>query len=202
VWNLAPRLEGEIVILEPLAPEHFGALLEASRPPEIWSWWTVEMAGETAFRRWFDDSLRAGVEGARAHFATLDADSGQAIGSTSYMTLRPEHAGLEIGWSWLTPAAWRSGAKAEAKLLMLRHAFEALRCWRVEFSTNERNERARRALEALPARFEGVKRDDRRLADGSRRSSAIYSILDREWPEVAEQLSARVAAARSSRAAD
>ena len=84
---------------------------------------------------------------------------------------------------------------------MLRHAFEELGCWRVEFSTNERNERARRALEALPARYEGVKRDDRRLADGSRRSSAIYSILDREWPEVAAHLRARLAA-RSSRAAD
>jgi RimJ/RimL family protein N-acetyltransferase len=200
VWNLAPRLEGEIVILEPLAPEHFGALLEASRPPEIWSWWTVEMAGETAFRRWFDDSLRAGVEGTRAHFATLDAQSGEAIGSTSYMTLRPEHAGLEIGWTWLNPQAWRSGANAEAKLLMLRHAFEVLECQRVEFSTHELNERSRRALEALPAQFEGIRRDDRRLPHGRRRSSAVYSILDREWPAVAANLSSRVAAARASRA--
>jgi RimJ/RimL family protein N-acetyltransferase len=201
VWNLAPRLAGGIVVLEPLAEEHFEALFEAGRPAEIWSWWTVEMAGEAPFRRWFDAALQARSDGTRAHFATLDAATGEPIGSTSYLTLRPEHAGLEIGWTWLTPAAWRSGANAEAKLLMLRHAFEALGCWRVEFSTNERNERARRALEALPARFEGVKRDDRRLADGSRRSSAIYSILDREWPQVADHLSARVAAARSSRAA-
>ena len=200
MWNLAPRLAGEIVVLEPLAEEHFDALFEAGRPPEIWSWWTVEMAGETAFRSWFDAALRARSDGVRAHFATLDARTGAPIGSTSYLTLRPEHAGLEIGWSWLNPAAWRSGANAEAKLLMLRHAFEELGCWRVEFSTNERNERARRALAALPARFEGVKRDDRRLADGSRRSSAIYSILDREWPEVADRLCARLAA-RSSRAA-
>jgi RimJ/RimL family protein N-acetyltransferase len=202
MWNLAPRLAGEIVVLEPLAEEHFDALFEAGRPPEIWAWWTVEMAGEAPFREWFDAALQARIEGTRAHFATLDAATGKPIGSTGYLTLRPEHAGLEIGWSWLNPAAWRSGANAEAKLLMLRHAFEALGCWRVEFSTNERNERARRALEALPARFEGIKRDDRRLADGSRRSSAIYSILDREWPEVAQHLGARVAAARSSRAAD
>ena len=61
--------------------------------------------------------------------------------------------------------------------------------------------RARRALEALPAQFEGVKRDDRLLYDGNRRSSAIYSILDREWPAVAANLGARVASARSSQAA-
>ena len=103
MWNLAPRLAGEIVVLEPLAEEHFDALFEAGRPPEIWSWWTVEMAGEAAFRIWFDAALRARIDGARAHFATLDARTGEPIGSTSYLTLRPEHAGLEIGWTWLNP---------------------------------------------------------------------------------------------------
>jgi RimJ/RimL family protein N-acetyltransferase len=200
MWNLAPRLTGEIVTLEPLAPEHFDALAEAGRPAEIWTWWSVEMAGEAAFRRWFDDALRARGEGVRAHFATLEERTGRPIGSTSYLTLRPEHAGLEIGWTWLNPAAWRSGANAEAKLLMLGHAFEALGCQRVEFSTHERNERSRRALEALPAQFEGVRRDDRRVLDGRRRSSAVYSILDHEWPGVAAALTSRIAAARASRA--
>lgn len=200
MWNLAPRLSGELVILEPLAPGHFDALLEASRPPEIWDWWTVDMSTAAAFRAWFDDALRAREQGTRAHFATLDAHTAIPIGSTSFMTLRPEHAGLEIGWTWLTPAAWQTGANVEAKLLMLRHAFEVLGCQRVEFSTNERNLRSRHALEALPARFEGVKRDDRILHDGTRRSSAVYSILDREWPGVAANLSARVAAASSARA--
>ncbi len=200
MWNLAPRLSGELVILEPLAPEHFDALLEASRPPEIWDWWSVDMATAAAFRAWFDAALRARDQGMRAHFATLDAANGVPIGSTSFMTLRPEHAGLEIGWTWLTPAAWQTGANVEAKMLMLRYAFEALGCQRVEFSTDERNVRSRRALEALPARFEGVKRDDRILRDGGRRSSAVYSILDSEWPDVAANLSARVAAASRARA--
>jgi RimJ/RimL family protein N-acetyltransferase len=158
------------------------------------------MSTPAAFRAWFDDALAAREQGTRAHFATLDARDGVPIGSTSFMTLRPEHAGLEIGWTWLTPAAWQTGANVEAKLLMLRYAFEALGCQRVEFSTNERNVRSRRALEALPARFEGVKRDDRILHDGGRRSSALYSILDGEWPDVAANLSARVAAASSARA--
>jgi N-acetyltransferase len=200
MWDLAPRLTGGIVNLEPLAPEHFGGLLEAARPPEVWTWWPVEMAGEAAFRAWFDAARRAREEGTRAHFATLDASTGRPIGATSYLNLRPEHAGLEIGWTWLNPAAWRTGANAEAKLLMLRHAFEVLACQRVEFSTDERNERSRRALEALPAQLEGVKRDDRKLAKGRRRSSAIYSILDREWPGVAAHLAQRIAAARSLRA--
>ena len=199
VWNLTPRLDGAIVTLEPLAAEHFDALLEASRPPEIWEWWSVDMSSPEAFRRWFDDALRAREEGVRSQLATIDALSGRPIGSTSFMTLRPEHAGLEIGWTWLTPAAWHSGANVEAKLLMLRHAFTALGCQRVEFLTHERNERSRRALEALPAQFEGIRREDRVLHDGSRRSSAAYSILDSEWPAVEAQLGGRVAAALAAR---
>ncbi len=199
MWNLTPRLEGEIVVLEPLEPAHFDALLEASQPAEIWRWWSVEMAGRDAFARWFEDALAASRAGTRSHFATLDARDGGALGSTSFMTLRPEHAGLEIGWTWLHPSAWRTAANAEAKLMMLRHAFAQLGCQRVEFATNALNERSRAALAALPAVFEGIKRDDRILHDGRRRSSAIYSILDREWPAVEARLEARVAAARAAR---
>ena len=59
------------------------------------------------------------------------------------------------------------------KLLQLRHAFTQLGCQRAEFETDELSARSRRALEALPARFEGVLRDLKLLPDGRRRSSAI-----------------------------
>jgi len=130
--------------------------------------------------------------GHTVRFATLDARTGSPIGSTSYCTLRPDHFGLEIGWTWLTPSAWGTGVNAEAKLLQLRHAFDALGCQRVEFETDERNQRSRRALEALPATLEGVLRSHKRLDDGRRRSSAIYSILDIEWPDVRANLERRV----------
>jgi RimJ/RimL family protein N-acetyltransferase len=198
VWNLTPRLEGEIVTLEPLAPEHYEGLLAASRPSETWAWWSADMSTEEAFRAWFDEALRARDEGSRSQLATLDSASGTPLGATSFMSLHPEHAGLEIGWTWLTPAAWHTGANPEAKLLMLRHAFTQLHCQRVEFRTHERNERSRRALEALPAQFEGIGRDDRILFDGSRRSSAVYSIIDSEWPTVEANLTRRVAAAAAA----
>jgi RimJ/RimL family protein N-acetyltransferase len=201
VWNLAPRLRGELVTLEPLAAEHFDGLLTAGRPPQIWTWWSVDMSSEAAFRAWFDAARSAQEQGTRAPFATLDTRTAAPLGSTSFMTLRPEHAGLEIGWTWLTPAAWNTGANAEAKLLMMRYAFEQLACQRVEFLTHARNERSRRALEALGAQFEGVRRDDRILHDGRRRSSAVYSVIDSEWPAVRSSLAARVAAA-AARASD
>ncbi|HEX4036323.1 MAG TPA: GNAT family N-acetyltransferase [Solirubrobacteraceae bacterium] len=149
MWDLKPRLEGRIVTLEPLRIEHREALLEAARPTEAWDWWSVDMSTPAAVEAWLQSSLEAAERGERAPFATLDSTSGRAIGSTSFMTLHPEHATLEIGWTWLSPSAWNGGANIEAKLLMLRHAFAVLGCQRVEFVTHERNERSRRCRRSL-----------------------------------------------------
>jgi RimJ/RimL family protein N-acetyltransferase len=193
MWaDLAPRLEGERVVLEPLRRDHLDALFEAARPLEIWEFWPFNPESDRRrFEKWLDDVLRAVANGTEARFVTVDAHTERPIGSTSFCTLRPEHRGLEMGWTWLTPSAWGTGVNAGAKLLQLRHAFFQLGCQRVEFETDEFNTRSRLALEALPAQFEGVLRDLKLLRDGCRRSSAVYSIL-REWPAVEERLQNRV----------
>jgi RimJ/RimL family protein N-acetyltransferase len=194
MWDdFAPRLEGEIVVLEPLRRDHLDALFEAAEPLEIWEFWPFNPASDRRrFGEWLDDVLRAVASGTEARFVTLDAHTERPMGSTSFCTLRPQHRGLEIGWTWLTPSAWHTGANAEAKFLQLRHAFSKLGCQRVEFETDELNIRSRRALEALPAQFEGVLRDLKLLPDGRTRNSAVYSILAREWPAAQERLQRRV----------
>jgi RimJ/RimL family protein N-acetyltransferase len=129
-------------------------------------------------------------------FTTIDRRSGELIGSTRYLNVREVHRGVEIGWTWLTPAVWRTGANIEAKLLMLEHAFERLECIRVEFKTDCRNERSRAALAALPAKFEGVFRKHMLMSGVGVRDSAYYSITDEEWPEVRANLQRRLAGAR------
>jgi N-acetyltransferase len=133
-----------------------------------------------------------------APFTTTEAASGRALGSTRYGSLRPEHRSLEIGWTWLNPAAWGTGANVEAKLLMLTRAFDELGCVRVEFKTNARNERSRAALAALPAQFEGVHRKHMIVRDGERRDSAWYSVVDDEWPVVKANLERRLRRATGS----
>ena len=128
-------------------------------------------------------------------FATIDRASGRPIGSTRYLNLREEHRGLEIGWTWLTPSRWRTGANVEAKLLMLEHAFGALGCMRVELKTDARNERSRAAMAALPARFEGIFRKHMLMPGVGVRDSAYYSVIDDDWPEVRANLERRLAAA-------
>jgi RimJ/RimL family protein N-acetyltransferase len=195
MWDgLAARLEGRHVVLEPLRPEHEESLYEAARDMD-WTWMSVDAArSREAFRAYFAaalENLRAGTE---VPFATLDAGTGTPIGSTRFLTLRPEHRGLEIGWTWLTASRWSGGANVEAKLLQLEHAFERHGCMRVEFKTDARNERSRAALAALPARFEGVFRKHMLVGDDRNRlrDSAYYSIVDDEWPEVKANLLRRL----------
>jgi RimJ/RimL family protein N-acetyltransferase len=198
MWkNLASVMEGEIVRLEPLARGHEKELFTAARDERVWRWMPYDPSGSReSFRAWLEDALAASSAGTEAAFATVDAVTGEPVGSTRYLALRPEHRGLEIGWTWLAPARWQTGANVEAKLLMLEHAFGRLGCLRVEFKTDSRNGRSRAALAALPAQFEGIFRKHMLVRGGERRDSAYYSIIDDEWPEVRENLGRRIDAIR------
>jgi len=193
---LTPTLGGRIVRLEPLTQEHADDLWEASRDPRVWRWLpVVQPRTRDEWQAWMDDAFHRVADGLDLAFATVLVATGHAVGSTRFLALRPEHGSLEIGWTWLTPAAWGTGANAEAKLLQLEHAFDVLGCRRVEFKTDALNERARPALAGLPAAFEGIHRKHMLVRGGQNRDSAWYSVVDDEWPVVREALRQRVTAA-------
>jgi len=189
-------LEGSLVRLEPLVEDHREPLRSVAGHPEIWQW-TDRRVTETeeGFDTWFDGRLLARKMGEENAYATLTA-GGEPLGSSSYLAPRPIHDGVEIGWTWLTPSAWRSGANVEAKLLMLGFAFEELGCMRVELKTDARNERSRGAMEALPAKFEGIFRKHMLMPVTGVRDSAYFSVVDDEWPAVRQNLEQRLAGAR------
>jgi N-acetyltransferase len=198
MWaELTTRLEGQLVALEPLRAEHADGLYAAARHPEIWTWLAPIAASHESFNAWFDTSLAESHAGREGAFATIDCASGAPVGSTRYLNLRELHRGLEIGWTWLSPALWGSGANVEAKLLMLEHAFQTLGCMRVELKTDARNERSRRAIEALPARFEGIFRKHMLMPGVGVRDSAYYSVIDDEWAQVRVNLQRRLTSAHA-----
>jgi N-acetyltransferase len=195
---LTGRMEGELVVVEPLDREHEASLFAAGDDGEIWTYLSAfPDAYETRalFHRWLEEALAASVAGTEAPWAILDHASGQPIGSTRYMALRPEHHSLEIGWTWLGRPWWRTGANVETKLLLLRRAFEQLGCERVELKTDARNARSRAAIAALPAQFEGIHRRHMKLRDGWR-DTAWYSVIASEWPDVQAALCERLARQR------
>ena len=192
VEPLTTRLEGSIVVLEPLTEEHAEALWEAAQAPEIWRWLAHIGESRDYFDRWLELTLADARSGKEGPFATRDRRTDTIVGSSRYLNVRPPDRALEIGWTWLNPSAWGSGANIEAKLLMLEHAFETLGCLRVEFKTDARNERSRAALAALPAQFEGVLRKHMTVPDVGVRDSAYFSVIDEEWPEVRANLERRL----------
>ena len=180
--QLAQRLEGRLVVLEPLGPQHVDGLRAAAADERIWDWMVTRDVEE-----WIADALR---EEGRQPFAILQ--DGVVVGSSSYMSLAPEHLRLEIGSTWMSPTTWSTGANVEAKYLLLRHAFEVLGCRRVEFKTDALNERARGALAALPSEFEGIHRKHMLVRGGERRDSAWYAVIDDDWPDVRAALERRL----------
>ena len=62
----------------------------------------------------------------------------------------------------------------------------------VEFRTHFFNQASRAAIERLGAKLDGILRSHQLLPDGSRRDTAVYSILDIEWPAVRTNLRFRL----------
>jgi N-acetyltransferase len=184
--NLRPTLTGRIVALEPIEERHVEGLRAAAADERAWTWMTTRDT-----EAWIREALAAED---RYHFAALM--DGAVVGSTSYLNVFPEHLRLEIGHTWNTPSAWGTGANTDAKYLLLRHAFEVLGARRVEFKTDAKNERARAALAAIPAEFEGIHRKHMLVRGGERRDSAWYAVIDDDWPAVKSALERRIEAAR------
>ena len=191
-WE-APTLEGRLVRLEPMSPRHADGLWAASRDPRTWRWLsTAQPSTRPELDAWVAEALRAAESGSEIPLATVRSED--VVGSTRFLALRPEHGSVEIGWTWLHPDAWSTGVNVEAKLLMLRHAFDVWGCRRVELKTDARNDRSRGAMEAMGATFEGIHRKHMLVRGGENRDSAWYSITDDEWPAVERGVVARLEA--------
>ena len=203
----SPTLSGRYVRLEPLAHAHVPALLAAAaEDPGLYHWTTIptDLPGMT---RYVDTALRWREAGTALPFATVRLADGKVLGSTRFFLIErwewpAGHAqarrdgpdGCEIGYTWLAASAIRTAANTEAKLLMLRHAFEHWRVHRVCFHTDMRNERSRHALARLGAVFEGALRAHRLASDWIPRDSARFSIVAAEWPGIRQRLEQRLAA--------
>jgi len=157
--------------------------------------WVADLAGMTRLVR---EALLARDEGREVPFVIVDRRSGRIAGSTRFLEITPAHRGIEIGWTWLSPDAWRTAINTECKRLLLGHCFDTLGMIRVQLKTDRRNERSQRAIERLGATREGVLRHHRIMPDGYLRDTVYYSILAEEWPAVRTRLDAWLRADRAS----
>lgn len=186
------RLEGRMLRLEPLSPDHAPGLWPHAGP-EVFRWLAdlPRDGSYEAFRDWIGEILR---RPASLTFAMILAATGELAGVSGYLEIRPEHQGLEVGRTWIGRAHQGSRVNPESKLLLLRHAFETLGAIRVQLKTDLRNVQSQRAIEKLGAVREGVLRRYQIRSNGEVRDTVVYSVLAGEWPAVKARLEARLAA--------
>lgn len=194
-------LQGQRIRLEPLALNHVDGLAAASAEGRDLYRWSPVPQGKADAARYVETAIAWRDAGTAVPFAIVHASDGTTIGSTRFFNLEywawpPGHplqgrgvpdAG-EIGYTWFAKSAIRTGANTEAKLLMLRQAFEVWQVLRVCFHTDARNLRSRTALERIGGKFEGILRAHRMGADFIPRDSVRYSIIASEWPGVRHRL--------------
>ena len=181
-------LEGAVIRLEPLSMDHLDAFCEVGLYPEIWAHNAWPVRDRTAMEAYIRTALQARDAGRMLPFATVLQESDQVVGSTRFAAIDLFHRRMEIGWTWITPAWQRTAVNTEAKLLMLRYAFNTVGCNRVEWKTDALNERSRNAILRLGAVYEGLHRAHMVREDGSLRDTVYYSVTHDEWPTVEQRL--------------
>jgi RimJ/RimL family protein N-acetyltransferase len=201
-----PVLEGQLVRLEPLTWAHAEPLAQtaAGADLELYRWTQVPRTPQEA-ERYIGAALAMHAAGTALPFATVRRADGLVVGSTRIFNVerwswpegherhnRKEGDVAEIGYTWLGTNALRSGINTEAKLLLLTHAFEALRMLGVCLYADARNQRSRAAIQRLGGRFDGILRAHRLATDLTARDSARYSFVASEWPQVRERILALV----------
>ncbi|RYD63492.1 MAG: N-acetyltransferase [Sphingomonadales bacterium] len=183
-WTDIPTLSGRHVTLRPMVREDREGLLAAFQGLYHLFHTTVPTAEE--FDGWYDRIAFDAAAGRNLPFTVLDAD-GRIAGVTRLMRMSQPHRRVEIGGTLYSPRVQRTGLNTEAKRLLLGHAFDVLGAQCVQIRTDFLNHASRRAIERLGARLDGVLRGHL-IIKGHLRDSAVYSILEHEWPGVRRNL--------------
>ena len=185
-------LEGRHVRLEPLTLEHTAQLAEVGLDADLWTWIPTPVRTPEEMSAYVQTAIKEQAAGSALPFALVEKSSGHTVGSTRYGNIDRDHHRVEIGWTWVARQWQRTPINTETKYLLLRHAFETLRCIRVELKTDSLNERSRAAILRIGARQEGIFRNHMITASGRIRHSVYFSIVGSEWPEVKARLEAKL----------
>src|SRR5512138_3783326 len=182
-------LTGKYVQLEPLTEGHIPGLAEIGVGQPFWDFMVYgDVNSADDMKNWVREILSRAQKGTDLPFVAIHLASGRVAGATRYLNIMPKDRGLEIGGTWYGTEFQRTAVNTECKYLLMQHAFENLKCIRLQLKTDLRNERSQKAIERIGAVKEGILRNHMILPDGRYRHSVFYSVLDTEWPDVKKRL--------------
>jgi len=190
--NNPVSLIGQKIRLRPMTEQDAYALLLAASDGELWNMQLTNIPSPETVAQYINIAITGRNAGSVLPFVIEEIASGKPIGSTRLWKIDTQNRKLEIGHTWLSVSWQRTYANTEAKLLLLTHAFEVMNCVRVQFTTDELNEKSRNAILRLGAKQEGIVRHERIMPNGRKRNSVRFSIIDEEWPEVRGNLHSKL----------
>jgi N-acetyltransferase len=183
-----PTLIGKHIELRPLQQEHASSLVEAAADGQLWNLKVTVVPDSETVHHYIAIALQGRLAGTVMPFVIVRRDTGRIVGSTRFWKIDRANRKLEIGHTWLSASVQRSGINTEAKYLLLSYAFEVMHSVRVQFTTDELNDKSRAAILRIGAKQEGIIRHERIMPDGRKRNSVRFSIIDSEWPNVKAML--------------
>lgn len=186
-------LEDRFVRLEPFEEALRGEVRVAlDSDPDAWDIMVAPAYGDH-FDGWWASALAAMRAGTRIAYAVRRRSDGAVVGTTSLYEINPAYRRCEIGSTFYRPEARGGPINPACKRLLLGHAFDA-GAVRVEIVTDAVNAQSQAAILKLGAKAEGVLRKHKITWTGRARDTAIFAVIDDDWPEVREGLDRRLAA--------
>lgn len=181
-FNQEIILEDSKVILRPLVANDIDALKVIAFEDKMLLQYSPNLIyNADLLEKYIKDALDSKAMQSRYPFVIIDKYSNTVVGSTSFCNVSNYDKRLEIGYTWLGNAYQKTGINKHCKYLMLDYCFNVLNFERVEFKTDERNEKSRNALLGIGAKEEGILKSHTLMYDGYRRNTVYYAILQHEF---------------------
>ena len=177
-------LQTGTVILRPLGETDFDIFLQLTQDEGAWKYFSLNLADKDQLKKWMEMGFAEREANTRRPFTIIEKSSNKIAGSMSMGSISMHDLRLEIGWSWLGKNFRGTNVNRHAKYAMMKYAFDELHFERVEFKTDVLNARARKGLEKIGAKAEGILRSHMTMWNNRRRDSIYYSVLKNEWPQI------------------
>ncbi len=171
--DFQPLLSGALVALRPLVEADREALFAVAADPLVWE---QHPNSDRYQRKVFDAFFDAAME-SRGALLAADAKTGKVVGTSRYYGWNPRARSIAIGFTFLSRSCWGKGHNREMKELMLRHVFRFSKT--VIFHIGENNQRSRKAIEKIGARF--LRAEARTHADGRPNPTVVYAMKEADF---------------------
>lgn len=186
-------LRGQHTSLLRVQQEHIKELKEVAASPELWKFNKQKNQPIKDFIENYIDQLIMEMDReAQFSYVVQLNNNKKIIGSTRFYDISAMNKRLSIGFTWYDPSFWGTQVNPEVKLLLLQFAFEKLKCNRVDFHIDSRNQHSINAVAKLGAKQEGVLRKHKIVQGNFVRDTVLFSIIDSQWIEIKKKLSNRI----------